>query len=84
MTHSLLKLTLFSGLALGAAGVAAQTEFPMSAAGDSFTAPSPGVVTLTVLGRSVATPTFPLSVSDGHYSWPRYGVALKAEDAETY
>jgi len=51
MRNALLTVTLFSSVALGATGLAAQTQFPMSASSDAYTAPTVGVELLSE-GRS--------------------------------
>ncbi len=51
MTHRLLKLTLVSGLVLGATSLSAQTQFPLSKSQDFYAAPVTGVVLLSE-GRS--------------------------------
>ena len=51
MRNALLTITLFSGLALGATGLAAQTQFPMSDSQDDYAAPIIGVAMLPE-GRS--------------------------------
>ncbi len=75
MTYSLLKLTLFCGLAISATSLCAQPRFPMSVSNAHFTTPSFGVTRLPVQGRSVSQHLdFPLSVSDARYSDPVFGV----------
>ncbi len=51
MRNAVLTITFFSGVVLGATGLAAQTQFPLSAAPDEFVAPSTGVEMLSE-GRS--------------------------------
>jgi hypothetical protein len=51
MRNALLTITLFSGLALSATGLAAQTQFPMSDSHDAYAAPIVGVALLPE-GRS--------------------------------
>ncbi len=51
MRNALLTVTLFSGLALGATGLSAQTAFPLSVSPDGFTAPAVGVELISE-GRS--------------------------------
>jgi hypothetical protein len=74
MTYSLLKLTLFCGLALSSTSLCAQPQFPMSVSDGHFTAPSLGVERLAVQGRSVSQHlAFPLSVSHAEYADPTRG-----------
>jgi hypothetical protein len=58
MRNTLLTLTLFSGLALGATGVSAETPFPLSAGPDAYAAPIVGVelAGLMLEGRSAFSP----------------------------
>jgi hypothetical protein len=51
MRIALLTVTLFSGVALGATGLVAQTQFPMSASPGEYAAPIVGVE-LVSEGRS--------------------------------
>ncbi|MGO9675281.1 MAG: hypothetical protein ACLPSF_14130 [Methylocella sp.] len=51
MRNALLTVSFFSGLALSATGLAAQTQFPLSASSDKYAAPIVGVAMLSE-GRS--------------------------------
>ncbi|VFU07330.1 hypothetical protein [Methylocella tundrae] len=65
MTRSLLTLTLFSGLALGATTLYAQTPFPMSASPSEYSAPAIGVEPTAPLreGRSAFVAQRPGEIS---------------------
>ena len=77
MSYTILTITFLSGLGLTASGLAAQTQFSMSAA-HVYLMPVSGVSPLAE-GRSAAAPRFPFSISNTHYEAPLLGV----EPAET-